>query len=68
MFTYYVHMKTKDFVLKLTEMSSKITGYHCKQILEYIINRITRKGTHASCNIAVRLCNTCYSAKAMSIT
>jgi len=34
-------MKTKDFVLKLIEISSKSAGCHCKQKLVYIINRIT---------------------------
>jgi len=43
MFTYYVHMKTKVFVLKLIEINSGSTGYHCKQKLGYIIKRITEK-------------------------
>jgi len=36
-------MKNKDFVLKLIDMSSESTGYHCKQKLVYLINGITRK-------------------------
>jgi len=46
MFTYYVQMKTKDFVLELIEMNSESTGCHCKQKLAYTIKRITRKSMH----------------------